>query len=234
MRFHPRRGRGSTAPRSDRTSEGLETRRIRFVRIRLRTPCGGRDRRRADARPFAGGWTMTYAKHRSLFALDGLLAALVLFAACARQRRGHVVLANVAAVTPLTLANARARRSACSTSRRKRGLRPLAPSMSLRHAAERHSTSMVTRRYFAHGNFVGRIRSRRVPAHAGFWRSARTSPGAAGKHSSPARVMRVDELPAAPGEHPLRPLPPRGDRHRPRHAPGGSGGTYTTDFGARR
>ena len=123
-----------------------------------------------------------------------------------------------------------------NTERRKRGLRPLHLSKKLSRAARRHSHSMAYHHYFAHGDFVGRIRSTHYLAGYRSWIVGENiawgsqqfgTPAAivdAWMHSPPhrANILNRSFRQIGIGVSRGAPLPAIPD-----------GVTYTTDFGKR-
>ncbi len=121
--------------------------------------------------------------------------------------------------------------------RRAHGLRPLRLNHKLSVAARRHARSMAARNYFAHGNFVGRIRATRYFRGVRSWTVGENIAWGSWAFATPASIND-------------------GWMHSPKHrdnilsrrfreigigvakgAPVGGqslGATYATDFGARR
>jgi uncharacterized protein YkwD len=120
--------------------------------------------------------------------------------------------------------------------RRAHGLRPLKLNHKLSVAARRHARSMARRNYFAHGNFVGRIRATRYFTGVRSWTVGENIAWGSWDYATPASIHD-------------------GWMHSPKHrdnilsrafreigigvakgAPVGGqrlGATYATDFGAR-
>jgi uncharacterized protein YkwD len=120
--------------------------------------------------------------------------------------------------------------------RRAHGLRPLKLNHKLSVAARRHARSMARRNYFAHGDFVGRIRAARYLSGARSWTVGENIAWGSWDYATPASITD-------------------GWMHSPKHkanilsrsfreigigvadgAPVGGqklGATYATDFGAR-
>lgn len=118
--------------------------------------------------------------------------------------------------------------------RARRGLKPLKASQQLRRASERHSSAMVRRRFFAHGDFLGRIRASGYMAGASSWRVGENIAWGGGPTSAPANIVRM-WMNSPPHRQNIlsrsyREIGIGVARGTPR---GGAGGTYTTDFGAR-
>jgi uncharacterized protein YkwD len=125
--------------------------------------------------------------------------------------------------------------------RRRRGLRPVRNNQRLTRAAQGHSRSMVTRRFFAHVgpgalNLVGRLRlARYIPRRGGTWLVGENIGFGSGRMSRPAN-MHSAWMHSTP--HRAAILDPRfrevgfgifpGNPYRSR------GATFTVDFGKRR
>lgn len=120
--------------------------------------------------------------------------------------------------------------------RTSRGLRPLSDNSDLDVASQRHANDMSAHKYFAHGDFVGRIRSARYLKHARGYTVGENIAWGSWDMASPASV--VNGWMHSPG-HRANIL--NGRFHEiglgvARGAPvGGQGraGTYVTDFGTR-
>jgi uncharacterized protein YkwD len=174
--------------------------------------------------------------NRSLLALIAVIAGLTV-------SMGSVATADAASCARASASVSRARVAGARTTtlcllnriRRANGLRPFAASTKLRRAATNHSVSMVRSRYFSHGNYIGRILQSGYAAGALGWAFGENIAWGPGRRSSPARIVRA-WMNSPP--HKANILTAR-FRHigigiangTPR---GGRGGTYTTDFGARR
>ena len=121
--------------------------------------------------------------------------------------------------------------------RRARGLRPLRENARLTAASQRHARAMVAGRYFAHGNFVGRIRSARYLSGARSWTVGENIAWGSQDYASPRMTMRgwMNSPPhrrnilsgrfREVGVGVVRGSPRAGMR---------DAATYVTDFGARR
>ena len=75
--------------------------------------------------------------------------------------------------------------------RRKVGLRKLRTNRRLSLASQRHSNDMARRNYFAHGNFVGRIKRARYLSGAGTWSVGENSAWGSGELATPREIMRA-------------------------------------------
>jgi uncharacterized protein YkwD len=120
--------------------------------------------------------------------------------------------------------------------RRSRGIRPLSDNGSLNLASQRHASDMSRRNYFAHGNFVARIRSARYLKNAHGWTVGENIAWGSMDYATPANIVdawmhssghRANILNGKFREIGLgvaRGAPVGGQEH---------GGTYVTDFGTR-
>jgi uncharacterized protein YkwD len=121
--------------------------------------------------------------------------------------------------------------------RRSKGLRPFRHNRRLSRASQRHARAMVRRHFFAHGNFVSRIKSARYLRAARGWTVGENIAWGAWELATPKSIVRA--WMDSPGHranilsHGFREIgiglkrgaPVRGmDR----------AATYVTDFGARR
>ena len=120
--------------------------------------------------------------------------------------------------------------------RRHQGLRPLRENRRLTRASARHARDMARHNYFAHGNFVGRIRAAHYFRGARSWYVGENIAWGAGRYARPAATVRM-WMNSPPHRHNIL---SRGFREIglgiARGAPvsGVPGGaTYATDFGAR-
>ena len=120
--------------------------------------------------------------------------------------------------------------------RRSRGLKPLRDNGRLNLASQRHARDMARRNYFAHGDFVGRIRKANYLAGARGWTVGENIAWGSWDLATPSKI--VDAWMNSSG-HRANIL---NRRFREiglgvaRGAPVGgqeNGGTYVTDFGAR-
>jgi uncharacterized protein YkwD len=120
--------------------------------------------------------------------------------------------------------------------RRSRGIRPLKDNSRLDLASQRHANDMSAHNYFAHGDFVGRIRSVRYLKNARGWTVGENIAWGSWDFASPAAI--VNGWMHSPGHkanilnggfHEIglgvaRGAPEKGQQHA---------GTYVTDFGTR-
>ena len=72
--------------------------------------------------------------------------------------------------------------------RRSRGLRPLALNSKLSVAARRHARAMAARKFFAHGDFVGRIRAARYFSGARSWTVGENIAWGSWNYATPASI----------------------------------------------
>jgi uncharacterized protein YkwD len=120
--------------------------------------------------------------------------------------------------------------------RRQNGLRKLRHNKRLSLASKRHSRSMVARKVFEHGNFVGRIKAARYLKGSGSWSVGENIAWGSGDLATPAEIMRA-WMNSPPHRHNIlsgkfreigvgvvRGVPVRRSY---------DGATYTTDFGRR-
>ncbi|GAC1521229.1 MAG: hypothetical protein NVS2B6_05510 [Thermoleophilaceae bacterium] len=117
------------------------------------------------------------------------------------------------------------------------GLKPLRDNRRLDVASRRHATDMASRKYFAHGNFVGRIRAARYLAGKRSWIVGENIAWGTSDLATPAEIVKswMQSPPHAAnilngsfreiGIGVARGAPARGLS---------DGATYATDFGARR
>lgn len=117
-----------------------------------------------------------------------------------------------------------------------RGLRKLRRNTRLDLASRRHARSMAARNFFAHGNFVGRIRSANYLRGARSWRVGENIAWGSGVLGSPEEI--VDAWMHSPGHRAN--ILSRGFReigvgiaYGTPNGSYGDGGTYVTDFGTR-
>jgi uncharacterized protein YkwD len=120
--------------------------------------------------------------------------------------------------------------------RRAHGLRPLTLNHKLSVAARRHARSMAARKYFAHGDFVGRIRAVRYFSGARSWTVGENIAWGSWNFATPASIHE-GWMNSPPHKHNIL-----SSRFREigigvaEGAPVGGqrfGATYATDFGAR-
>ena len=184
------------------------------------------------------------SRRRAVLALVALVALALPTAGQAKAGKRHAARAHAAVIcasasaTPSEESLATVRRTTLcllNAERAKRGLKPLEPSMKLRRASERHSRAMVADRFFAHGDFFGRIKGSGYLRGVHAYTVGENIAWGGGPVASPARIVKM-----------WMNSPP----HRAnilsrtyvhigigvvRGTPVGmAGGTYTTDFGYRR
>src|SRR5688500_15435470 len=75
--------------------------------------------------------------------------------------------------------------------RRKQGLGKLRTNGKLSLASQRHSNDMARRNYFAHGNFVGRIKRARYLNGAGTWSVGENIAWGSGELATPAEIVKA-------------------------------------------
>jgi uncharacterized protein YkwD len=121
--------------------------------------------------------------------------------------------------------------------RSKHGLKKLKANGRLSLASQRHANDMTRRKYFAHGNFVGRIKKARYLQGAGGWSVGENIAWGSGDLATPREIVRawMDSPPHRRnvlngkfreiGIGVSRGVPVRADYE---------GATYATDFGMRR
>jgi uncharacterized protein YkwD len=120
--------------------------------------------------------------------------------------------------------------------RRRHGLKKLKTNSRLSLASQRHSNSMVARKVFQHGNFVGRIKAARYLKGAGSWSVGENIAWGSGTLATPEEIVRA-WMNSPPHRHNIlatkfreigvgvaRGVPVRRNF---------TGATYTTDFGRR-
>ena len=117
-----------------------------------------------------------------------------------------------------------------------RGLRKLRRNGRLDLASVRHARAMAARNYFAHGNYVGRIKSANYLRGARSWRLGENIAWGSGELSTPAEIM--DAWMNSPGHRAN--ILHRGFREVGVGIASGTpnrsypdGATYATDFGTR-
>jgi uncharacterized protein YkwD len=121
--------------------------------------------------------------------------------------------------------------------RRKHGIKKLRTNGRLSLASQRHSNDMARRNYFAHGNFVGRIKRARYLKGAGSWSVGENIAWGSGELASPREIVRA-WMNSPPHRHNIlhrkfreigigvtRGVPVRANYQ---------GATYATDFGRRK
>ncbi|MEA2427502.1 MAG: hypothetical protein QOF37_1130 [Thermoleophilaceae bacterium] len=74
--------------------------------------------------------------------------------------------------------------------RRGNGLRPFRLNGRLSLASQRHTNSMTARKYFAHGDFVGRIRATRYLSHTRGWTVGENIAWGSWDYASPAAIVK--------------------------------------------
>jgi uncharacterized protein YkwD len=123
-----------------------------------------------------------------------------------------------------------------NTQRRSHGLHKLRENSALSVASQRHAKDMTRRKYFDHGDFVGRIRAAHYLSGAGAWTVGENIAWGAGGLATPREIVKA--WMGSPGHrHNIlssgfrdiglgvsRGLPVRSNY---------DGATYATDFGAR-
>ena len=120
--------------------------------------------------------------------------------------------------------------------RRRHGLRKLKANARLSLASQRHSNDMARHKYFAHGNFVGRIRASRYLQGSGSWSIGENIAWGSGELATPAEIVKA-WMNSPPHRHNIlhggfreigigvtRGVPVRANY---------DGATYATDFGRR-
>jgi uncharacterized protein YkwD len=120
--------------------------------------------------------------------------------------------------------------------RRQYGLRKFRRNKRLSLASKRHSRSMVARKVFEHGNFVGRIKAARYLKGSGSWSVGENIAWGSGRLATPDEIVRA-WMNSPPHRHNIlaskfrhigigvvRGVPVRRNF---------DGATYTTDFGRR-
>lgn len=121
--------------------------------------------------------------------------------------------------------------------RRRNGLKRLKHNRRLSLASQRHSNDMARRDYFAHGNFVGRIKAARYLRRSRSWSVGENIAWGSGDLATPKEIVRA-WMNSPPHRHNIlhrkfreigigvtRGVPVRQNY---------DGGTYATDFGRRR
>jgi uncharacterized protein YkwD len=121
--------------------------------------------------------------------------------------------------------------------RRSHGLKKLKANDRLSLASQRHAKDMVSRGYFEHGNFVGRIKATRYLAGTQVWTVGENIAWGAGELSTPEEIVNA-WMHSPPHRHNIlsgkfreigigvaRGVPVRSSY---------KGATYATDFGARK
>jgi uncharacterized protein YkwD len=91
----------------------------------------------------------------------------------------------------LTLADAKAS-TICLLNqiRSGKGLRPFRLNARLSLASQRHTNSMTVRKYFAHGDFVGRIRATRYLSHTRGWTVGENIAWGSWDYASPSSIVK--------------------------------------------
>jgi uncharacterized protein YkwD len=74
--------------------------------------------------------------------------------------------------------------------RRGKGLRPLKLNAKLSRASQRHTNAMTAHRFFAHGNFVGRIRATRYLKGAHGWTVGENIAWGSWDYATPASIVQ--------------------------------------------
>jgi uncharacterized protein YkwD len=73
--------------------------------------------------------------------------------------------------------------------RRRKGLRPFKLNSKLSHASQRHTNAMTAHKFFAHGNFVGRIRATRYLHGARGWTVGENIAWGSWDYATPASIV---------------------------------------------
>ena len=120
--------------------------------------------------------------------------------------------------------------------RRSKGMRPFRENARLSLASQRHSNAMANHNFFAHGDFVGRIRSARYLRGARTWSVGENIAWGSWDYATPRSIVR-GWMNSPPHRHNIlnrrfreigigvsRGAPARGHEHA---------ATYVTDFGSR-
>jgi uncharacterized protein YkwD len=74
--------------------------------------------------------------------------------------------------------------------RRSKGLRPFKLNSKLSRASQRHTNAMTAHKFFAHGNFVGRIRAARYLRGARGWTVGENIAWGSWDYATPASIVR--------------------------------------------
>jgi uncharacterized protein YkwD len=170
-----------------------------------------------------------------------LVAATATLAVAAAAAPGTAAAADCANrnANPNDISTAQARQATLcllNNERRQRGIRPFKDNRRLTLASQRHANDMSKRNYFAHGDFVGRIKAARYLKGARGYTVGENIAWGSWDYATPANI--VDGWMHSPG-HRANIL---NGRFREiglgvaRGAPVGGqdrAGTYVTDFGAR-
>ncbi len=173
---------------------------------------------------------------RALAALAPVIAAGALFVAPADAAAATCKAADADPATTNLKTVKRATVCLLNQQRRRHGLGKLKVNKKLSLASQRHSNDMTRRKYFEHGNFVGRIKSARYLHGAGSWTVGENIAWGAGELATPREI--VNAWMHSPGHrHNIlsgkfkeigigvaRGVPVRADY---------DGATYATDFGRR-
>ena len=166
--------------------------------------------------------------------------AVLLFSVPSASAAGACTSANASASTASKRALVRATLCVLNVERARHNLRPLRLNHRLSTAAQRHSAAMARRNFFSHtspsgASFVDRIRSTGYLSGARSWTVGENIAYGSGRRSSPraigrawmnspphrANILSSSFRSIGVGVAPGTPVG------------GGSGGTYTTDFGRR-
>lgn len=170
--------------------------------------------------------------------LTTAIAVAATFAAAAVPTSADAACANANAnPNDITLAAAKhATLCLLNSERRSHGIRGLRDNSRLNLASQRHARDMSQRNYFAHGDFVGRIKAARYLSNARGWTVGENIAWGSWDYATPANIVdswmhsaghRANILNGKFREIGLgvaRGAPVGGQEH---------GGTYVTDFGAR-
>ncbi len=139
--------------------------------------------------------------------------------------------------TQLSLPTAR-RATLCllNQQRRAHGLRPLRESHKLDRASQQHARDMVAHHYFAHGDYLNRIRDSSYLSGASSWMVGENIAYGTGYLATPAAIVNMWMHSPEHRANILRPQFRQIGLGIARGAPvsdGFAGGTYDTDFGRR-
>jgi uncharacterized protein YkwD len=120
--------------------------------------------------------------------------------------------------------------------RSRHGLRKLRENGRLSLASQRHSNDMARRKYFAHGNFVGRIKAAHYLSGSGSWSVGENIAWGSGDLATPAEIVKA-WMNSPPHRHNIlssgfAEIGIGVARGVPVHA-NYDGATYATDFGRR-
>ena len=173
---------------------------------------------------------------RTLRAIAPLAAASLALAAPAPASAGGCAGANADPATTSLKTVKHATLCLLNQERRQHGLRKLKANPRLSLASQRHSNDMARRKYFEHGNFVGRIKAARYLQGSGTWSLGENIAWGSGDLATPAEIVDA-WMDSPPHRHNIldngfkeigigvtRGVPVRQNY---------DGATYATDFGRR-